>query len=80
LHNSWLTYDLIEIWLNTKFYLFNPLKMMGWGIYHFWSGVLVVTSLLNFVTNFEIVLIFLIITFLVLLVLNKTFHLEFVLD
>jgi hypothetical protein len=54
--------------------------MMGWGIYHFWSGVLVVTSLLNFVTNFEIVLIFLIITFLVLLVLNKTFHLEFVLD
>jgi hypothetical protein len=40
----------------------------------------VVTSLLNFVTNFEIVLIFLIITFLVLLVLNKTFHLEFVLD
>jgi hypothetical protein len=40
----------------------------------------VVTSLLNFVTNFEIVLIFLIITFLVLLVPNKIFHLEFVLD
>jgi hypothetical protein len=32
--------------------LFNPLKMMGWDIYHFWSGVLVVTSLLNFSYQF----------------------------
>jgi hypothetical protein len=53
---------------------------MGWGIYHFCNGVLVVTSLLNFFTNFEIVLVFLIMGFLVLLVPNKTFHLEFVLD
>jgi hypothetical protein len=75
-----LTYDLIGVWLNIKFYLFNPLKMMGWGIYHFCNGVLVVTSLLNFFTNFEIVLVFLIMGFLVLLVPNKTFHLEFVLD
>jgi hypothetical protein len=44
----WLAYDLIEIWVNIKFYLFNPLKMMDWGIYHFCSGVLVVTSPLNF--------------------------------
>jgi hypothetical protein len=28
--------------------LFNPLIMMGWGTYHFCSGVLVVTSPLNF--------------------------------
>jgi hypothetical protein len=31
LHNFWLTYDLIGIWLNTKFNLLNPLKMMSWG-------------------------------------------------
>jgi hypothetical protein len=80
LHIFWLTYDLIGIWLNTKFYLFNPLKMMGWGIYHFCSGVLVVRSLLIFFTNFEMVLIFLIMVFLVLLMLNKSFHLGFVLD
>jgi hypothetical protein len=48
----WLVYDLIEIWPNIKFYLFNLLKMMGWGIYHFWSGVLVVRSLLNFFYQF----------------------------
>jgi hypothetical protein len=24
----WLTYDLIEIWLNIKFYLFTLLKIM----------------------------------------------------
>jgi hypothetical protein len=52
LHNFWLAYDLIGIWLNIKFYLFNPLKMMGWGIYHFCSGVLVVTSPLNFSYKF----------------------------
>jgi hypothetical protein len=54
--------------------------MMGWGIYHFCSGVLVVRSLLIFFTNFEMVLIFLIMVFLVLLMLNKSFHLGFVLD
>jgi hypothetical protein len=63
----------------TKFYLSNPLKLMGWGVYHFCSCALVVRSLLIFITNFEMVLIFLIMAFLVLLVLNNSFHLEFVL-
>jgi hypothetical protein len=44
--------DLIEIWLNIKFYLFAPLKMMGWGVYHFCSGVSVVTSPLDFSCKF----------------------------
>jgi hypothetical protein len=38
MHTFWLAYDLIEIWLNIKFYSFNPLKMMDWGIYQFWGG------------------------------------------
>jgi hypothetical protein len=42
--------------------------MMGWGVYHFCSDVLVVRSLLNSLTNFEMVLIFLIMAFLVFLV------------
>jgi hypothetical protein len=32
--------------------------MMGWGVYYFCSGVLVVRGLLDFFTNFEMVLIF----------------------
>jgi hypothetical protein len=44
----WLAYDLIEIWLNIKFYLFTLFKMIGWGVYHFCIGVLVVTSSLDF--------------------------------
>jgi hypothetical protein len=48
LHTFWLAYDLIEIWLNIKFYLFTLFKMMDWGVYHFCSGVLVVTSPLDF--------------------------------
>jgi hypothetical protein len=48
LHSFWLAYDLIEMWLKIKFYLFTLLKMMGWGVYHFCSGVLVVTSSLDF--------------------------------
>jgi hypothetical protein len=62
------------------FYLFTLLKMMDWGVYHFCSGVLVVTSPLDFFNNFEIVFVILIILFLVWLVLNKTFHIEYVLD
>jgi hypothetical protein len=52
LHSFWLAYDLIEIWLNIKFYLFTLLKMMDWGGYHFCSGILVVTSPLNFSYQF----------------------------
>jgi hypothetical protein len=44
----WVTHDLFEIWLIIKIYLFTLLKMMGWGVYHFCSGVLVVTSPLDF--------------------------------
>jgi hypothetical protein len=44
----WFAHDLIEIWSNIKFYLFTLLKVMGWGVYHFCSGVLVVTSLMDF--------------------------------
>jgi hypothetical protein len=40
----------------------------------------VVTSPLDFFNNFEIVFVILIILFLVWLVLNKTFHIEYVLD
>jgi hypothetical protein len=52
LHIFLLTYDLIGIWLNINFYLFNPLKMMGWGVYQFCSDVLAVRSLLNFSYQF----------------------------
>jgi hypothetical protein len=48
LHNFWLSYDLIKTWAKIKFELFNPLIMMGLGVYHFCSGVLVVRSLLTF--------------------------------
>jgi hypothetical protein len=44
----WVTHDLFEIWLIIMFYLFTLLKMMGWGVYYFWSGILVVTSPLDF--------------------------------
>jgi hypothetical protein len=44
----WFAHDLFQIWPNIKFYLFTLLKMMGWGVYHFCSGVLVVTSPLDF--------------------------------
>jgi hypothetical protein len=44
----WVTYDLFGIWLIIMFYLFTLLKMMGWGVHYFCSGVLVITSPLNF--------------------------------
>jgi hypothetical protein len=48
LHHFWVAHDLFAIGPNIKFYLFTLLKMMGWGGYHFCSGVLVVTSPLEF--------------------------------
>jgi hypothetical protein len=48
LHSFWFAYDLIEIWLNVKFYLFILLKMMDCGVYYFCSRVLVVTNPLDF--------------------------------
>jgi hypothetical protein len=44
----WVTHDLFEIGLIIMFYLFTLLKMMDWGVYYFCSGVLVVTSPLDF--------------------------------
>jgi hypothetical protein len=44
----WVTHDLFEIWLIIMFYLLTLLKMMGWGVYYFCNGVLVVTSPLDF--------------------------------
>jgi hypothetical protein len=48
LHYFWVAHDLFGIGPNIKFYLFTLLKMMDWGGYHFCSGVLVVTSPLDF--------------------------------
>jgi hypothetical protein len=44
---------------------------MGWGVYHFCSGLLAVRSLLKFSCHFAIVIIFLIMEFLDFLVPNK---------
>jgi hypothetical protein len=44
----WVTHDLFEIWLIIMFYLFTLFKIMDWGVYYFCSGVLVVTSPLDF--------------------------------
>jgi hypothetical protein len=53
---------------------------MGWGIYHFCSGVLVVRDLLNFFAIFVIILIFLIMVFIDFLVPNKIYNLGLALD
>jgi hypothetical protein len=44
----WVIHDLFGIWLIIILYLFILLKMIGWGVYYFCSGVLVVTSPLDF--------------------------------
>jgi hypothetical protein len=46
-----VTHDLFEIGFIIIFYLFTLLKIMGWGVYYFCSGVLVVTSPLDFFIN-----------------------------
>jgi hypothetical protein len=56
LHHFWVAHYLFEIGPNIKFYLFTLLKMMGWGVYHFCSGVLVVTSPLDFFKNLGLIL------------------------
>jgi hypothetical protein len=45
-------HDLFEKWLIIILYLFTLLKMMDWGVYYFYSGVLVVTSPLDFYYQF----------------------------
>jgi hypothetical protein len=53
---------------------------MGWGVYYFCSGVLVVRSLLIFLTIFKMGLILLILVFLGSLLPNKLFNPRLVLD
>jgi hypothetical protein len=48
----WVIYDLFGKWPIIILYLFTLLKMMGWDVYYFCSGVLVVTSPLNFYYQF----------------------------
>jgi hypothetical protein len=64
----------------SKFYLFNSLTLMVWGVYHFCSGVLVVRGLLDFFAIISFVLIFLIMAFLDFLVPIKTYNLGLALD
>jgi hypothetical protein len=44
----WAIHDLFGKLLIIKLYLFTLLEMMGWVVYYFSSGVLVVTSTLDF--------------------------------
>jgi hypothetical protein len=44
----WVIHDLFGIWLIIILYLFTQLKMIGWGVYYFFCGVLAVTSPLDF--------------------------------
>jgi hypothetical protein len=44
----WAIHDLFGKLLIIKLYLFTLLEMMGWVVYYFCSGVLVVTSPLDF--------------------------------
>jgi hypothetical protein len=60
--------------------MFNSLIVMGWGVYHFCSGVLSNKSLLNFSAIFAMVLIILIMAFLDFLVPNKINNLGLALD
>jgi hypothetical protein len=76
----WLTHDFIELWLIILLYLFTLLKMMGWGVYYFCSGVLVVTSPLDFYYQFWVWFCNSNNYFLVGIMLNKTFHFESDLD
>jgi hypothetical protein len=48
----WVTHNLIELWLIIIFYLCTLLKMMGLDVHYFCSGVLVVTSPLDFYCQF----------------------------
>jgi hypothetical protein len=54
--------------------------MMGWGVYHFCSGVLSVKSLVNCSCHFAMVLIILILAFLDFLMTNKIINLGLALD
>jgi hypothetical protein len=54
--------------------------MVGWGVYHFCSGVLVVTSPLDFYHHFQNCFYNSNNCFLVGIMLNKTLHLDSVMD
>jgi hypothetical protein len=57
-------FPLFEVLAKSKFYLFNPLTVIFWGGYYFYSGTIVVKGLLHFSITFAYALIFLIIIFL----------------
>jgi hypothetical protein len=59
-----LSFDLCEVLAKSKLYLFNPLTVIFWSGYYFYSGTIVVKGLLMFLITFAYVLIFLIIIFL----------------
>jgi hypothetical protein len=48
----WVTHDLFGIWLIIILYLFTLLKMMGLDVHYICSGVLVVTSSMDFYYKF----------------------------
>jgi hypothetical protein len=48
----WVNHDLFGKCLIIVLYLFTLLKMMDWGVHYFCSGVLVVTSPLDFYYQF----------------------------
>jgi hypothetical protein len=48
----WVIHDLFRKCLTIMLYLFTLLKMMGWGVHYFCSGVLVVTNSLDFYYQF----------------------------
>jgi hypothetical protein len=48
----WVILDLFGKCLIITLYLFTLLKMMRWGVHYFCSGVLVVTSPLDFYYQF----------------------------
>jgi hypothetical protein len=59
----WVIHDLFGKCLIIILYLFTLLKMMGWGVLYFCSGVLLVTSPLDFFINFGSGFVILIIDF-----------------
>jgi hypothetical protein len=76
----WVIHDLFGIWLIIILYLFTLLKMMGLDVHYFCSGVLVVTSPLDFYNQFWVWFCNFNNWFLVGIMLNEIFHFKSDLD
>jgi hypothetical protein len=76
----WVIHDLFGKCLIIILYLFTLLKMMGWGVHYFYSGVLVVTSPLDFYYQFWVWFCNSNNSFLVGKMLNNIFHFKTDLD